>query len=79
MSSYVTIPSHTPPGIGVCVRTPVAFFSTYGVGLNFKERLFIALSWIPKATVQAALASVPLDMLLDSMHEGDDGYVRFVQ
>jgi len=79
------LPSSTIPQailvtcLGVCVRTPVAFFSTYGVGLNFKERLFIALSWIPKATVQAALASVPLDMVLDSMHEEDDNYAEYVK
>jgi NhaP-type Na+/H+ or K+/H+ antiporter len=30
-------------------------------GLNFKERLFVGLAWLPKATVQAALASVVLD------------------
>ncbi|CAD7964320.1 unnamed protein product [Amoebophrya sp. A25] len=29
--------------------------------LTLKERLFIGLSWMPKATVQAALGSVPLD------------------
>jgi len=65
--------------IGVCVRTPVALLSTYGVGLSLKERLFIALSWIPKATVQAALASVPLDMVLDSMSEADEGYAEYVK
>ncbi len=31
--------------------------------LNCRERVFIGLAWLPKATVQAALGSVPLDML----------------
>lgn len=34
----------------------VRFFVTYGTasmaGLNVKEKFFIAISWIPKATVQ---------------------------
>mmetsp|Transcript_105504 Transcript_105504/g.198661 ORF Transcript_105504/g.198661 Transcript_105504/m.198661 type:complete len:692 (-) Transcript_105504:73-2148(-) len=47
---------------GVCVRTLAALFATYGAGLSWKERAFIALAWMPKATVQAALGSVPLDM-----------------
>ena len=40
--------------IGLCIRLPVAFFSCSFGQMNFKEKLFIALSWVPKATVQAA-------------------------
>lgn len=49
--------------VGVCVRVPVAYMATTNSGLNRFERAFIALSWLPKATVQAALASVPLEVL----------------
>ena len=30
--------------------------------LNFKERLFCVIAYLPKATVQAAIGSVPLSM-----------------
>ena len=76
-------PSTIPKAIlvtfmGVCIRTIVAFFSTLGIGLSVKERLFIALAWIPKATVQAALAAVPLDMVLSSMTAADPLYEEYV-
>lgn len=32
-----------------------------GLGFNLKERLFVAVAWIPKGTVQAALGSAALD------------------
>ena len=32
--------------------------------LNFKERLFCAIAYIPKATVQAAIGAIPLSMAL---------------
>ncbi|MGN0405229.1 MAG: cation:proton antiporter [Bariatricus sp.] len=39
--------------IGVCICTA-------GTPLNMKERLFCVLAYLPKATVQAAIGSVPL-------------------
>lgn len=40
-------------GVAVClIKTP----------LNFKERLFCIISYLPKATVQAAIGSVPLSL-----------------
>lgn len=51
-------------------------------GLSLKERGFIALSWIPKATVQAALASTPLDMVMRAFPEGHphhDAYVKYAR
>ena len=33
-----------------------------GTDLNFKERLFVSLAYLPKATVQAAMSAVPLAM-----------------
>lgn len=29
--------------------------------MNMKERLFVAIAWIPKATVQAAIGPLALD------------------
>ena len=51
-------------GVGMCVRVPVAFLATGGKNLSYMERFFVGLAWIPKATVQAALGSVPLDLIL---------------
>jgi solute carrier family 9B (sodium/hydrogen exchanger), member 1/2 len=43
------------------VRMVFTVISVSCAGLNFKERLFVAIAWIPKATVQAALGSLALD------------------
>jgi NhaP-type Na+/H+ or K+/H+ antiporter len=32
--------------------------------LSFRERMFVAIAWMPKATVQAALAGLPYDAAL---------------
>ena len=65
--------------IGLSVRLPMAFFAVGGgkgsKKLTFIERLFIALAWVPKATVQAALASDPLDFILE--HGKSDKYVKW--
>lgn len=58
--------------IGASIRVPVAFFATSGKGLTIIERAFIGISWIPKATVQAALGSVPLDIIRLSLSGEDD-------
>lgn len=43
------------------IRMAATVASMFGAGFNNKEKLFIAIAWLPKATVQAALGSVPLD------------------
>lgn len=35
-----------------------------GAGLTVKERLFVAMAWTPKATVQAGLGAAPLDAII---------------
>lgn len=40
---------------GLVFRVIVSFFSVMGGGLNLKERLFVALAWLPKATVQVSV------------------------
>ena len=64
--------------LGLLVRLPAAFYATGGRGLNACERGFVALAWIPKATVQAALASLPLALVRENMSVGSDNYDRYV-
>ena len=40
-------------GVSLCVA---------GTDLNWKERLFCSIAYLPKATVQAAIGSVPMAM-----------------
>lgn len=44
--------------LGVC-------FSLFGTSLKLKERLFCILAYTPKATVQAAIGTIPLVMGLE--------------
>ncbi|SHH36346.1 cation:proton antiporter [Tepidibacter thalassicus] len=46
--------------IGLVARSIGVFLSVLGTDLNYKERLFCIISYIPKATVQAAIGAVPL-------------------
>lgn len=48
--------------VSVAVRTVVAYLVSYGAGYTRKEKLFIAIAWLPKATVQAAIGPVALDL-----------------
>ena len=53
--------------VGLVGRMLFAYLSTNGAGFTKLERCFIALSWCPKATVQAALCFLPLAMVKESM------------
>jgi len=46
---------------GLSFRIVVSYFSVMGGDLNKRERLFVALAWLPKATVQAAIGPTALD------------------
>ncbi|XP_053209765.1 sodium/hydrogen exchanger 9B2-like [Panonychus citri] len=48
--------------IGMISRTIVSFGVVLGAGLTIKERFFIAMAWLPKGTVQAAIGSIPLEL-----------------
>ena len=50
---------YTPPGL--VVRLIVSQLAVLGGDLSLKERLFVALAWLPKATVQAAIGPIALD------------------
>jgi NhaP-type Na+/H+ or K+/H+ antiporter len=46
---------------GLVARSIGTYVSVLGAGLNFREKLFCVISYIPKATVQAAIGAVPLE------------------
>ncbi|XP_020816391.1 mitochondrial sodium/hydrogen exchanger 9B2 isoform X2 [Drosophila serrata] len=48
--------------VGSLFRLAFAYLSTYGGNLSRKERAYITISGFPKATVQAALGPVVLDL-----------------
>jgi NhaP-type Na+/H+ or K+/H+ antiporter len=48
--------------VGLAFRSAGTWLSVLGSGLNPKERLFTVVSYLPKATVQAAIGAVPLTM-----------------
>ncbi len=48
--------------LGLLVRLIVSYASVLGAGFNRQERLFVALAWLPKATVQAAVGALALDL-----------------
>ena len=43
------------------IRFIVSFVVIMGGQLSWKDRLFVAVTWLPKATVQAALGPVALE------------------
>ena len=47
--------------MGLAVRMCVASVVGLKSDLNLKERLFLPLAWIPKATVQAAIGAIAYD------------------
>lgn len=53
-------------GIGLVVRSLGTLLSTFGNRLHWKERLFVVVSYLPKATVQASIGSLPLAVGLGS-------------
>lgn len=52
--------------IGLLARSIGVLISVKGTDLNYKERLFCVISYTPKATVQAAIAGIPLALGVES-------------
>lgn len=48
--------------IALAFRSAGVLICMIGTPLNFKERLFCVIAYLPKATVQAAIGSVPLSL-----------------
>jgi solute carrier family 9B (sodium/hydrogen exchanger), member 1/2 len=46
--------------VGLVFRSAGTYLSLLGAGLDWKEKLFCVVAYIPKATVQAAIGAVPL-------------------
>ncbi|XP_039076745.1 sodium/hydrogen exchanger 9B1 isoform X2 [Hyaena hyaena] len=70
VGSEVSVASLKSNAIGICVVTMslallIRIFCTFLLmcfaGFSFKEKIFIALSWMPKATVQAVLGPLALE------------------
>jgi NhaP-type Na+/H+ or K+/H+ antiporter len=47
--------------IGLVSRSVGTYLSVLGAGLDFREKMFCVVSYIPKATVQAAIGAIPLE------------------
>ncbi|XP_047442665.1 sodium/hydrogen exchanger 9B2 [Mugil cephalus] len=60
--------------IGVVIRLLVTFLLVHFGGFNLKEKVFLAVAWLPKATVQAAVGSTALDM---ARTVGDETSIKF--
>lgn len=48
--------------VGLLFRSAGTLLSLLGTNLNSRERLFCVISYLPKATVQAAIGSIPLSL-----------------
>ena len=46
--------------VGLLCRSVGTYISLFGTPLNWKEKLFCVVAYVPKATVQAAIGAVPL-------------------
>ncbi|CAG0888753.1 unnamed protein product [Cyprideis torosa] len=53
-----------PIFVALVVRVLVAFGVVWGANLRLGERFFVAVAWLPKATVQAALGPLVYDQAL---------------
>lgn len=65
--------------IGVVLRIFCTAGIAFGDKLNVKEKFFVALSWMSKATVQAALGPVAMKHLSNDAPETDKHYAYVVQ
>ncbi|XP_045534583.1 sodium/hydrogen exchanger 9B2, partial [Papilio machaon] len=52
------------------LRMIATFFVSFGCGLNKREKLFIGVTWLAKATVQAALGPAALDLVRSGQTSG---------
>ena len=48
--------------IGLVLRIVTSFFVVMGLGLSLLERLFVAIAWLPKATVQVTVSYTHLTL-----------------
>lgn len=60
--------------IGLVLRIVASYLAVLGGNLTLRERIFVSLAWLPKATVQAALGPVALDTLYSSFEPTDPNF-----
>lgn len=63
---------------GVVLRTLITYGVMSGFGYSWREKLFYAVAWTPKATVQAALSGAPL-ALIQKYKTGAPDYAEWEQ
>ncbi|XP_015835932.1 sodium/hydrogen exchanger 9B2 isoform X2 [Tribolium castaneum] len=56
---------------GIVIRIAVTVLLGIGCKLNLKEKIFVALAWMSKATVQAALGPLTLGVVKENTEEHD--------
>jgi len=61
---------------GISVRIVVSYLAVLGGELTHRERLFVALAWLPKATVQAAIGPLALDMAKNALKAAEESGVE---
>ncbi|XP_007429869.1 sodium/hydrogen exchanger 9B2-like [Python bivittatus] len=64
--------------LALMARVTATFCLMTASGFEFKEKVFIALAWIPKATVQAAIGSVALDTARLTKNEKLEKYGLYI-
>ncbi|XP_068632535.1 sodium/hydrogen exchanger 9B2-like isoform X2 [Battus philenor] len=65
------------------IRMVATFIISFGCGLNKKEKVFIGVTWLAKATVQAALGPAALDLVNNGKSSGlsfleDEKYAKII-
>ena len=53
--------------LGLLCRLAASYLATLAGGLTTQERVFVALAWLPKATVQAAIGPLALDKAAEAL------------
>lgn len=66
-------------GAGIILRILCTSGIAFGDKLNLKEKIFVALSWMSKATVQAALGPVAMKHLTSESSKEERHYAEIVQ
>nr|CAD7416253.1 unnamed protein product [Timema poppensis] len=48
--------------LALLIKMLLSIMAAMGGGFSWKEKLFVSMAWFPKATVQAALGPIALDL-----------------
>ena len=56
--------------ISLTFRVAASVLAVLGSGMNLKEKLFIPIAWLPKATVQAAIGATAYDQAKERLNSG---------